>query len=181
MKGQISHGREKEFGQRNHDGERKKIQLCMLKNRKSGTKKWKIVFEEYESESSWHPAVPSFCRCHQTKSQGAQLEAAVTCIDPEVYLYHLLQKYQSRVARQTPGGIHTEKSLRRGKKLQQGKRNLSKRNSWCCQKEQSSWEGPSAGPEQPAWVSVNILNSPAVKLAPLFSHLSVWGVAWFSS
>lgn len=109
-------------------------------------KKWKTVFEEYESESSWHPAVQSFCRCHQTKSQGAQLEAAVTCTDPEVYLYHLLQKYQSRGARQTPGDVHTEKSHRTGKKLQLGKTNLSKMNSWCCQKEQSFWGGPSAGP-----------------------------------
>lgn len=118
----------------------------MLKNRKIGRKKWNTVVEDYESESSWHAAVQSFRRCHQTKSQGAQLEVAATCIDPEVYLYHLLQKYQSRGARQTPGSIHTEQSLRRGKKLQQGKRILSKMNSWCCQKEQSSWEGPSAGP-----------------------------------
>lgn len=183
MKGQVLHERVKEFGQQNHEGESKKIQFCMLKNRKSGRKKLEIVLEEYESESSWHPAVQSFCRCHQTKLQGAQLEAAATCSDPEVYLYHLLQKYQSRGARQTPGDVHTEKSLGRGKKLQQGKRDLSKMNSWCCQREQSIWGGPSAGPGAGSLCFREHPEQPCSQVAPPppFSHWSVWQVAWFSS
>lgn len=130
MKGQILHGREKEFGQQNHEGERKKIQSCMLKNRKFGRKNEKILLKNLSLKAAetllFNPSAGATRQNPKEQGWRQQLLVLTQKFICTICYRNISQGEQGRHLRVS---TQTEASA--------GKRNLSKRNSWCCQKEQS--------------------------------------------